>query len=82
MMPDLVNIDGIELLHPLQQPDRVEVAGARPHRQIVRRHGFEIVVEDVGLGRDDDLQRAVLAQEVGRQDLDRGRRRAPRGWRG
>ena len=39
----------IELLDPLQQPDRVEIAGAGPHRQIVRRHRLEIVVEHVGL---------------------------------
>ena len=66
---------GIKLLHPLQQPDRMEIARAGPNGQIVRRHGFEIVVEHVGLCRDDDLQRAVLAQEVGRQDFDRRCRR-------
>ena len=76
MMPDLVNIAGIELLDPLQQPDRGEVARARPHREIFRRHGFEIVVEHVGPRRDHGLDRAVLAQEIGRQHLDRGLRAA------
>ncbi len=76
MMPDLVNIVGIDLLHPLQQADRGEVARARPHREIFRRHGLEIVVEHVGPRRDHRLDRAVLAQEVGRQHLDRGRRAA------
>ena len=75
-MPDLVNIVGIELLDPLQQPDRVEIARARPHREIERRHGFEIVVEDVGPRRDHHFERAVLAQEIRRQDFDRGRRAA------
>jgi hypothetical protein len=46
----------IEFLHPLQEPDRVEVARAGPHRQIFRRHGLEIVVEDVGPRRDDDFR--------------------------
>ena len=64
----------IEFLHPLQQPQRMEIARARPHREIERGHGFQIVVEHVGLGRDHDLQRAVLAQEVGRQHLDGGLR--------
>ena len=53
-----------------------EIARARPHRQVVRRHGFEIVVEDVGPRRDDDLRGAVLAQEIRRQHFDRGRRAA------
>ena len=74
MMPDLVNIVRIELLHLLQQADRGEVARARPHGEILRRHGFEIVVEHVGPRRDHDLDRAVLAQEVRRQHLDGGLR--------
>ena len=73
-MPDLVKIVGIDLLDPLQQPDRMEIARARTHAEIARRHGLQIVVEDVGLGRDHDFERAVLAQEIGRQDLDRGGR--------
>ena len=65
----------IELLHALQQPQRMEIARARPHGEILRRHGFEIVVEHVGLGGDDDFERAVLAQEIRRQDFDGGPRR-------
>ena len=42
----------------------------------MRRHGFEIVVEDVGPGRDHLFERAVLAQEIGRQHFDRGCRAA------
>ena len=67
---------GIDFLDPLQQPDRMEIARARPHAEITRRHGFQIVVEHVGLRRDHDLERAFLAQEVRRQDLDRGGRAA------
>ena len=48
MMPDLVNMAAVDLLHLLQQPQRGEIARAGPHRQIERRHGFEIVVEHVG----------------------------------
>jgi hypothetical protein len=62
-MPDLVKM--------------VEIARARPHREIARRHGFQIVVEHVGFCCRDHLQRAFLAQEVGRQDFD-GRGRATR----
>src|SRR5690606_4946747 len=64
----------VELFYALKQADRVEIAGAGTDREVFRRHGFEIVVEDVGLGGDDDLKRAFLAQEVRRQDLDGGAR--------
>ena len=76
-MPDLVKIGGIDFLDPLQQPDRMEIARARTHREITRRHGFQIVVEHVGLRRHHHFKRAVLAQEIRRQDLD-GRGRAAR----
>ena len=66
----------IEFLDPLQQPDRVEIARAGPDGQVVRRHGFEIVVEDVRFGRDHHFQRAGLAQEVRGQDFDGRFRRA------
>ena len=62
----------VDLLDALQQPERGEIARARPHRQIERRHGFEIVVEHVGPRRDHLLDRAVLAEEIRRQHLDRG----------
>ena len=75
-MPGLGEHRGIDLLHLLQQPDRGEVARARPHGEIFRRHGLEIVVEHVGPRRHHGLDRAVLAQEVGREHLDRGRRAA------
>src|SRR5829696_1958410 len=57
---------GIELLHPLEEPHGVEVAGARPHGQVFRRHRLEIVVEDVGLRFSHNLQGSVLPQEIGR----------------
>ena len=66
---------GIDLLHALQQADRVEIARAGPNRQIIGRHRFQIVVEDVRPGRDDDFQCAILAQEIRRQDFDRSLRR-------
>ena len=52
----------------------MEVAGAGADRGIEPRHRLEIVVEDVGPGFDDGLDRARLAHEVGGQDLDGGRR--------
>ena len=60
----------IDFLDPLQQPDRMEIARTGPHREIVRWHGFQIVVEHVGFCRDHDFQRAFLAQEVRREDFD------------
>ncbi len=72
MMPDLVNTVGSSSLARCSRRSECEVARARPDRQIERRHGLEIVVEDVGPRLDDDVKRAVLAQEVRRQHLDRG----------
>ena len=70
----------IELFHPVEQLQRREIARARPHLGIKPRHGFEIVVVDIGPRRHDRLDRAVLAQEIGRQHLDRGGRRERCGW--
>ena len=68
----------VDLLHPRQQPERGVIARARPHREIEPRHGFEIVIEHVGRRLHHRFDRALLAQEIGRQNLDRrvGRRRA------
>ncbi len=52
-----------------------KIAGAWTDRQVVRRHGFQIVVEHIRLGGDNALQGARLAQEVRRQDFDRCCRR-------
>ncbi len=54
----------------------MEVARARPHREIARRHGLQIVVEHIGLGFGDHFERAFLAQEIRGQDFDRGGRAA------
>ena len=53
----------------------MEIARAWPHLAVEPRHGFEIVVEDVRLRRDDGLDRALLAQEIRHQHLDRCRGR-------
>ena len=71
----------VQLLGALEQPQRSEIARARAHGQILRRHGFEIVVEHVRLRRDDRLERPLLAQEIRRQDLDRRLRARRGGWR-
>ena len=54
----------------------MEIARARTHGEIARRHRFEIVIEDVGLGRDHFFERAVLAQKIRRQHFDRRLRAA------
>jgi len=67
----------IALLHPLQQAQRMVVAGARSDGEVKARNRLQIVVEHVRLGIDHLLgRRDGLAQEVRRQDLDgRGCRR-------
>ncbi|ENN87038.1 hypothetical protein RHSP_12697 [Rhizobium freirei PRF 81] len=67
---------GVQFLDPLQQANGVEIARTGTNRQVIARHGFHIVIEDVGLGGDDALQCTRLLQEVRRQDLDRGCRRS------
>ena len=49
----------------------MEIARAGPDGEVLRRHGLEIVVEHVRLRCDHDLERPVLAQEVGRQHFHR-----------
>ena len=69
---------GVKLFHALQQIERVEVARAWADGQIKPWHGFQIVIENIGLGADDNFQRAIFAQEVGGQNFHRraGRRLA------
>ena len=76
MIPDLVKISGSSSLARCNSADRGEVARAGPHRQIVRRHGFEVVVEHVGPRRDHFFHRAGLAQKIRRQHFDRRLRAA------
>ena len=52
---------GDDAVDPLQQAQRVEVARAGPHGEILRRHSLEIVVEDVGPRGDHHFERAGLA---------------------
>ena len=65
----------LELLGALEQAQRVVVARAWADLPVERRHGLEIVVEHVRPRRHHHLERAVLAQEIGRQHLDGRRRR-------
>ena len=65
----------IEFLHALQQPQRMEIARTGTDAEVEPRHRLQIVVEHIRTGGDDDLERAVLAQEIRRQHLDGGRRR-------
>ena len=51
----------------------MEIARAGPDGEVQRRHGFEIVVEHVRLGRDHQFERAIaFLEEIGRQHLDGG----------
>src|SRR6185312_12972077 len=65
----------IDVLDAIQEAQRMEIARARPYLAVEPRHGFEIVVEHVGPRRDDDLERAVLLEKIGRQHFDGGIRR-------
>ena len=56
---------GVELLGALQEPQGGEVARPRTDRGIEARHGLEVVVVDVGPGRDHGLEGAVFTQEIG-----------------
>ena len=60
------------MLHLVQQVQRGEVARSGADCGIQPRHGFQVVVVDVGPGCHDDFRGARLAQEVGGQDFDRG----------
>jgi hypothetical protein len=68
----------IELLGPLQQAQRMEIARAGTDLEIEPRHGLEVVVEDIGPGFNNLLQRTVLPQEIRGQNFDGGGRRAAR----
>ena len=74
-----MKIGGVDLLDAVEQAQRLVVAGAGPDRGIEPGHGFQVVVEDVGMCGRDGLGAAGLAQEVGGQDLDRGVGRGLRG---
>ena len=67
----------IDLLHLLQEADRRVVTRTGPYCQIVRGNRFQVVIEHVGLCRDDCLCRTVLAKKIGREHFD-GRFGAPR----
>jgi hypothetical protein len=68
---------GIELLGALQELDGGEVACARTHGEIFRRHGFQVVVEHVRLRGNDGFDRPRFTQKVRRQHFDRGPCAAP-----
>jgi hypothetical protein len=61
----------IEFFGALQELDRGEVARAGAHREVLRRHGFKIMVEHIGPRRNHGLDRTGFAQEIRRQHLDR-----------
>src|SRR3546814_6516792 len=62
----------IAALDAFEQPQRGVVARAGANRRIEPRHGFEVVVIDVGPRIDDRRDRAFgLVAEIRRQDLDR-----------
>ena len=60
----------IEALDLVEQTQRMEIAGARPHLGIETGYRFEVVVEHVRLGSDDGFERSLLAQKIGGQNLD------------
>ena len=69
---------GVELLDLFQQTQRRIITRTRPDRRVEPRHGFEIVIIDVGPRRDDRLDGAVrFVAKIRCQDFDRSRRRGP-----
>jgi hypothetical protein len=61
----------MQRLEVLQQLQRMRVVRARARFLVEARHGFEVVVHDVGRRGIEDAQRAVqAAAEVRREDLD------------
>ena len=61
----------IDFLGALQETQRMEVARAGPDLQIEAWNRFEIVIEHVRARRNDLFKRAILAQKIGCQNLDR-----------
>jgi hypothetical protein len=50
--------------------ERALVDGAFADLAIETRHGFHVVVQDVGLGAEYDVERGPMAAEIGDQDFD------------
>ena len=65
MMPDLVKALRIALLDVGQQAQRFEVPRAGPNFGVKPWHGFEIVVEHVGLGVGDDFHASRFRRKSG-----------------
>ena len=65
----------IDLLDPVQQPQRLVIPSTGANRGIQPRHSLKIVVEDVRRGCGQRLRPVRLAQEIRRQHLDRRIRR-------
>src|SRR5690606_21604993 len=66
----------IELLHPLKESQRVEVARTGPNLQVKTGDGLQVVIEHIRPRLDDHLQRTILAEEVRGEDLYSGPRRS------
>ena len=58
---------------PIEQLQRARVASARARHAIQARHGFGVVVQDVGPRVEHRAQRRLVALEVGNQHLDAAR---------
>ncbi len=61
---------GRKRLGVLEQTQRALVAGAGADHAIEPRHGFGVVVENVGLGVKHDLESFIQTLKVGDQDFD------------
>ena len=63
------------ILDPVEQSQEIEIARARPNLGVEPLHGFQVVVKDIRMGRNDRVFGAVFAQEVRGEHLDRRVRR-------
>ena len=62
-------LDG-HFLGAFQDVEAARIHGAAAHERGEALHGFEVVIEDVGLGLEHGEEGVVLAVEVGHEDLD------------
>ena len=74
--PRLRRYRRVPLLERLQQLQGMRIVAPRTGLAVEPRHGLQVVVQDVGRGGDENLERALHpAAKVRHQDLDRRVRR-------
>ncbi len=70
-MPLLVGMCGARVFDACREVETALVDGVSPHAVIEPRHGFDVVVEDIGPRLDHAVDGVGVAQEIGREDFHR-----------